>query len=587
MPKLRLSSHQFQHWFSKLPLARQYELQRAFGFSVFDDHHARLQVAAATRAGLSADATPAQIIYTLSTRTIRGLRGLGRPSVRLEFKDNEGLMEFMQSYKGEAKVATSRPASVRKQEPEKPDSSFWQEIKNLARQTTEALTVPASLPEPERPAAPVTDLAPDKGSDLVQWIPLTDIHTSHKLFQNRKAEFSQESVDRIIEAVDTGIFEWEVFDPILLWRNPEDGLLYVLSGHSRFEAFKRLAEPTTYKGQTTFRRYRGDKSFNRIPAKITLVSLKEAQEIARNSNNLGTRETDLERATYYRNKLQQGATFKDLEPMAKNQEGKNAKYILNLAALNPAGRAWQALELFEGTGETDDKKRLQTLSDWTGEARRRWPDLTDSHENEIWEWLPSVQGTKAGQLRTKSEFIARLQTVLDRRRNFDQLEEGPLNLLNRMQKSSVEMEYDQQLDTAKRAYEQAKKDLDDKRKELVSREATPEQLSRILPAYEVAVTARLKELNQLAEQRGNVKEYAKSQASLFGVKGYNWKKVMDGAEVARELERNGWELDRVSGSHYIYVKSGHICVVPFHGKKGLSIGTLTSIKKTVAFVESL
>lgn len=37
---------------------------------------------------------------------------------------------------------------------------------------------------------------------------------------------------------------------------------------------------------------------------------------------------------------------------------------------------------------------------------------------------------------------------------------------------------------------------------------------------------------------------------------YNWKKVMTAKEVITELKKNGWILDRIRGSHYIFLKNG-------------------------------
>jgi predicted RNA binding protein YcfA (HicA-like mRNA interferase family) len=39
------------------------------------------------------------------------------------------------------------------------------------------------------------------------------------------------------------------------------------------------------------------------------------------------------------------------------------------------------------------------------------------------------------------------------------------------------------------------------------------------------------------------------------------------------LKQNGWVLDRISGSHYIFVKEGSLrpVSVPYHGNKDLGI----------------
>jgi predicted RNA binding protein YcfA (HicA-like mRNA interferase family) len=58
-------------------------------------------------------------------------------------------------------------------------------------------------------------------------------------------------------------------------------------------------------------------------------------------------------------------------------------------------------------------------------------------------------------------------------------------------------------------------------------------------------------------------------------------KSVSGREFARIIERRGWTLLRVSGSHHIYGKSGSIVrlSVPIHGSKPLKTGLLRHLVK--------
>lgn len=58
-------------------------------------------------------------------------------------------------------------------------------------------------------------------------------------------------------------------------------------------------------------------------------------------------------------------------------------------------------------------------------------------------------------------------------------------------------------------------------------------------------------------------------------------KAISGKEFARLLERKGWELKRVHGSHHVYMKSGSPLriSVPIHGNKPLKIGLLKHLMK--------
>jgi predicted RNA binding protein YcfA (HicA-like mRNA interferase family) len=58
-------------------------------------------------------------------------------------------------------------------------------------------------------------------------------------------------------------------------------------------------------------------------------------------------------------------------------------------------------------------------------------------------------------------------------------------------------------------------------------------------------------------------------------------KSVSGKELARVLERHGWTLLRIQGSHHIYGKSGSVVrlSVPIHGNNPLKIGLLKHLLK--------
>ncbi|HAN10646.1 MAG TPA: addiction module toxin, HicA family [Clostridiales bacterium] len=55
---------------------------------------------------------------------------------------------------------------------------------------------------------------------------------------------------------------------------------------------------------------------------------------------------------------------------------------------------------------------------------------------------------------------------------------------------------------------------------------------------------------------------------------------MNSREVIKKIHKNGWKLDRVTGSHHIFIQEGKgtIVTVP-HPKKDIPIGTIKSIEK--------
>ncbi|MGL5083787.1 MAG: type II toxin-antitoxin system HicA family toxin [Microcoleaceae cyanobacterium] len=58
-------------------------------------------------------------------------------------------------------------------------------------------------------------------------------------------------------------------------------------------------------------------------------------------------------------------------------------------------------------------------------------------------------------------------------------------------------------------------------------------------------------------------------------------KSISGKTLCKIVERNGWELKRVTGSHHIYAKEGidAILSIPVHSNRDLPKGTLKSIMK--------
>jgi len=58
-------------------------------------------------------------------------------------------------------------------------------------------------------------------------------------------------------------------------------------------------------------------------------------------------------------------------------------------------------------------------------------------------------------------------------------------------------------------------------------------------------------------------------------------KEVSGRELARILEKNGWKLARIRGSHHVYIKEGRIerISIPIHGNKPLKMGLLRHFLK--------
>ena len=65
-------------------------------------------------------------------------------------------------------------------------------------------------------------------------------------------------------------------------------------------------------------------------------------------------------------------------------------------------------------------------------------------------------------------------------------------------------------------------------------------------------------------------------------------KAVSGKEMCKALERHGWQLARISGSHHIYTQPGNpiAITVPVHGNRSLKTGTQRKIMRDAELEES-
>ena len=65
-------------------------------------------------------------------------------------------------------------------------------------------------------------------------------------------------------------------------------------------------------------------------------------------------------------------------------------------------------------------------------------------------------------------------------------------------------------------------------------------------------------------------------------------KALSGREFARLVERHGWKLLRVQGSHHIYGKPGAVArlSIPIHGNRPLKLGLLQHLAKLAELADT-
>ena len=254
----------------------------------------------------------------------------------------------------------------------------------------------------------------------VKTIPLTDLYTDEKRFQNRK-KLNEEIVENIVNN-----FKPTDLDPLVVWYDEKQGKTFVLAGHHRYEALKRLGHKTVPV------KYANDD----YPTEADAI--RYAKEI---SNANRTLEEPYERAAIYRKYRDEGYSEKEINEKA-NIEGKNRSYILNLSCLNPKGSTMSTLVQFSQTQSKADKNEIERIADWIGQARRNAPALTNAHEQEMFDFLMNKEASK--RTSTKAKFLEYVRACWN---PFAPSE--PLNLARMKYQSEGEKQYDEEVENLK------------------------------------------------------------------------------------------------------------------------------------------
>ena len=348
----------------------------------------------------------------------------------------------------------------------------------------------------------------------IDWVSLDDIFTDEKNFQNRADKYSAKSVNSIINAVNNGTFNWFAFDPITLWRNPKNDKLYILSGHSRTEAFRQLAKMQPDKEVDGL-------TFNYIPAKIFEGSFADAKNLALNSNALGTPETLTERADYYRTRREatNRADWRTLKKQALREN--NGQIIWDLSFLPADGVSMQALKSFKADGGQDSTEnflRLATIAQWIGKAYQIYKGLSKAHDQELFKFLiGGGYGSRSGQyfsftaLNDRLEKLYKQNVAKEDKKNSNGEFTEPFQIAA-YKKDDTQLDL---LDEQKKEVQAAEKELKAKLKEMREGGAGREQLFRIVtPLYNQWVNKQYEYWQNLDRVPRSTD---KRQQSIFGL----------------------------------------------------------------------
>ena len=355
-------------------------------------------------------------------------------------------------------------------------TKFW----NIA---TEKPKKKAENPKPEAPKAKKnTKVGQYTG---VKTIPLSDLYTDEKRFQNRK-KLNEEIVENIVNN-----FKPTDLDPLVVWYDKKQGKTFVLAGHHRFEALKRLKHKN-------------------VPVKFAnddypteADAIRYAKEI---SNANRTLEEPYERAAIYRKYREEGYSEKEINDKAA-LEGKNRSYILNLSCLNPKGSTMSTLVQFSQTQSKADKNEAERIADWIGQARRNAPELTDAHEKEMFDFLMNKEASK--RTTTKVKFLEYVRACWN---PFEPT--APLNLARMKYQSEGEKQYDEEVER----YKTLISDLQNNIGNLKDRFINPANKDFVNPEAPDYMAVKKIADNKIAEYNTQIQYYQKELLKLYSNK---------------------------------------------------------------------
>lgn len=441
--------------------------------------------------------------------------GLGKPYIKLEFENNDELLEYQ------------RRAAFAIDNENRPELEWDEEKQIFKTENLNGLNAPGDTyiitDTRLRGKKDLSELKTLQKFNIKQFdetengnadsgVILVDIKKINKdtaRFQNRENAESSESVNRILAAVKNNAFNWAAFDPIVVWRDPSNGKLFVLSGHSRTRAFEILSE----QGATV-----DGKNFAKIPAKFFNGTEQEAIDFALNSNTLSTKETDVERANYYRRLIGTMPEYK-LKELAENNEGKNANRIIAYAHLRPNSYTLDALKRLQNSS-TENAEIVKTVADWIGRLMILYPNLTPEHDKEIFNWLviEGHYGIGAGKVNNYQKLLDVIRIAIF---NLNNDYSKKLNLSNTAGGSDGLKNFNAQLKALQTELKAAQKELNDKRKIYLNRQKidptiTSEQIKNALQKYNDNILLLQRQILDLNSRKNQFTDGDKRQTSLFG-----------------------------------------------------------------------
>ena len=257
------------------------------------------------------------------------------------------------------------------------------------KEARKAMRTPPMESVEQKPVAPEAK-AEEKSAEVLE-VPIDNIRTDVDRFQNRLTDFSVKTAKRIEDSYDENLF-----DPIVLWKDPNTGESFVLSGHSRLEGVRRRGHRT-------------------VKSRFFKGTEEQAIEFARiEANRTATPETIAETVGAYELAREKKYTKTKMKEIFDG----DIELLESISHLNKKGQWLQHLE------NPVEFPYIKRFARWVGDARKRYPDkITDRHETELFDFFYRSKEGNRNILR--DDFFARIDKQVEDV-FFDN--ESPLNL---------------------------------------------------------------------------------------------------------------------------------------------------------------
>lgn len=355
-------------------------------------------------------------------------------------------------------------------------------------------------------------------------IPIKDLTVSLEDFQGRTEAYSSTTYNRILNEVKEGIFNFSALPAIMVWKDNRTGKWVILGGHSRTAAFTELSQGN----QPMDPKYKPS-DFNTIAAQIFVAdsyedALEQAKKVAQESNLAG-QQSDIDFA------------FKVVAPLRASSAnptkywekmddlfGGNKMTVHKLSFLNPDGKAVSMLKATKNLSDRQQKATVETIATYIGKARERMPELTNAHENELYDWLTRVfaedaKAKKEGrqlnsQVSTETKF---LDLIGSRVMRLGWTPDQPLNLDLVGTKSTYQTTFDETKAEKEKQIKDLQQAYNDERMKLIKLNWPSDKIEEKLQQQELYIIRLQRELAAYLQTSSAVQEATKNELNLFDV----------------------------------------------------------------------